>query len=390
MDFLAEAMAIKDEAIILRRDFHHFPEPSKGEVRTNRRIREVLDAASIQHMDPKENITIAVIHCELPGITVGFRCDTDALQLCEDTGLAFRSQVNGMMHACGHDAHIAMGLCTAKILDRYKAELSGTYKVIFQPAEEGERGADDVIATGLVNDVAAFFAIHVWSFYKSGTLHVSPGSICASADMFTVRIHGKGGHGAYPELCIDTVTAGAAIISSLQQIASRLISPLNPVVVTVGSFHAGTRCNIIAQDAVLEGTLRTFDENTRRQVIAHFNRIIEKTSDAFNCGVEIEIRPACDAVVNDERLAAMARYCALQLIPAECVELEEPSMLGDDFAAYATIAPCCYLQVGIGNEAKGTTYAHHHARFDIDEDMLPLGIAWACGFVSMAAAGGQQ
>jgi amidohydrolase len=388
MNFLADALAAGDEAILLRRDFHRFPEPSRGEIRTNRRIREVLDAASIPHCDPKANITIAVIQGAFPGKTVGFRCDTDALQLKEDTGLDFSSQTDGMMHACGHDAHIAMGLCTAKILERRKTELSGRYKIIFQPAEEGERGADEVIATGLISDVDAFFAIHVWSFYPSGTLAVSPGGICASADMFTVRIHGKGGHGAYPHLCVDTVTAGAAIVTALQQIASRLISPLKPVVVTVGSFHAGTRCNIISQDAVLEGTLRAFDQDTRQQVIAHFDRIIRETADAYQCSAEIEIRPACGAVVNDELLAGIARQCALELVPAAMVAAEEPSMLGDDFAAYAAIAPACYAQVGIANTAKGTAYAHHHARFDIDEDMLPIGIAWACGFA--AAAAGRQ
>ena len=381
MNYMPLAKSYEAEMRAFFEDLHQYPEPSHGEVRTNARVREVLGAAGIELLCPADNITIAVIRGAKPGKTVGMRFDTDALQMQELSDLPYKSKKDGLMHGCGHDAHTTVGVYTALMLNEMKQQLPGTYKVIYQPAEEGERGAHEVIATGLVDDCDAFFGLHVWSQYETGTLHATTGGVCASPDMFTVKIHGRGGHGATPHLCADAVAAGAAVVQSLQHIASRFISPMEPVVVTVVSFHAGTRCNIIAEDAVLEGTLRAFDDGVRAALLEYFHRVITDVAHAHNCTAEIEIKEVTGIVVNDAALVALANDAAAQLVPNEKIQPQIKSMLGDDFAEYRRIAPSCYVQVGMYNEEKGCTAAHHHGLFKVDVDVLPLCCAWmtACG-----------
>ena len=231
----------------------------------------------------------------------------------------------------------------------------------------------------------AFFGLHVWSLYPTGTLHATPGGIWAEPDMFKVTIHGKGGHGATPEVCVDAITAGAAVVQSLQTIVSRFISPMDSVVVTVGSFHAGTRCNIIAQDAVLEGTLRAFDDNVHARLIEHFKRIITDVSAAYGCTAEIDINEIAGVVVNDEALCKIANETAAELVPPEKIQPQIPCMLGDDFASYRAIAPSCFVQVGMLAPEKDCCYAHHHGMFKVDEDVLPLCAAWMAANAERAA-----
>ena len=386
MNWLSLAAHYESQMRAFFEDLHQYPEPSHFEVRTNARVREVLGAAGIELLCPADNITIAVIRGALPGKTVGMRFDTDALQMQELCDLPYKSKTDGLMHGCGHDAHTTVGVYTALMLNEMKEQLAGAYKIIFQPAEEGERGAHEVIATGLVSDCDAFFGLHVWSQYEVGTLHATTGGVCASPDMFTVKIHGRGGHGATPHLCADAVAAGAAVVQSLQHIASRFISPMEPVVVTVGSFHAGTRCNIIAEDAVLEGTLRAFDDGVRAALIDAFHRVIADVAHAHGCTAEIEIKEVTGIVVNDESLVKLANAAAAELVAPDKILPQIKSMLGDDFAEYRRIAPSCYVQVGMYNEEKECTAAHHHGLFKVDEDVLPLCCAWMASCAAKAAA----
>lgn len=375
MNYLKEALAEEAYTTEMYRRFHRFPEPSRHEVKTHRMIREALNAENIPFLAPAENITIAVVRGAKPGRVVGIRADTDALQVTEETELPYKSENPGLMHACGHDAHIAIGLTCAKLLSRAAAELCGTVKVIFQPAEEGEFGAQAVLETGLVNDVNAFFGVHVWSPYRSGELRVSERGVAASTDMFTITIHGLGGHGAMPELCVDTVVCASELVCALQTIASRFTSPFDPVVVTVGSLHAGTRCNIIAGEAVLEGTIRTFDPRVYAQVHERFDRLVRDVCDAHGCAYEVDMRPACGVTWNDEKLVRLARANAEKIAPGETGD-DKPSMLGDDFGEYRAVAPVCYMKVGIRNEALQATYAHHNPRFRVDPAALPRAVAW--------------
>ena len=336
MNFLSEAHALEGEMRAFFEDLHRHPEPSHFENRTNQRVREQLRAHQIDMLCPKDNITIAVIRGAKPGKTVGLRFDTDALQMQELCDVPYKSETDGLMHGCGH--------------------------------------------------VDAFFGLHVWSLYPTGTLHATPGGIWAEPDMFKVTIHGKGGHGATPEVCVDAITAGAAVEQSLQTIVSRFISPMDSVVVTVGSFHAGTRCNIIAQDAVLEGTLRAFDDDVHRRLLEHFKRIITDVSAAYGCTAEIEINEVAGVVVNDEALCRIANECAAELVPPDRIQPQHPCMLGDDFASYRAIAPSCFVQVGMLAPEKDCCYAPHHGMFKVDEDVLPLCAAWMAAMASRAAA----
>ena len=376
MDFLSLATAEKEYTSKKYRQFHRIPEKSKCEVLTNEKIREALAEAGIEYLTPKDNITIAVIRGAKPGRVCAIRSDTDALQLTEETDLEFASETQGMMHACGHDAHISIGLTCAKILNSIRDELSGTVKVIFQPAEEGELGAQYVIETGLVNDVNAFFGVHVWSPFKSGEMRISPKGVAASTDMYTVKITGRAGHGAMPEACIDTVVCASALVMNLQMIASRFTSPFAPVVVTVGSVHAGTRCNIIAGEAILEGTIRTFDPDVFKAVHEHFARIVRDTCSTYGCAYEIDMRNACGVTYNDEALTRMALENARKIAPESEVGADIPTTLGDDFGEYRAIAPVCYMKVGINNPEIDAVYAHHHPKFKVDEDALPRAVAW--------------
>lgn len=387
MDFMKDAMALEKDMRELFYDLHQYPEPSHFEVRTNRRVREILCGVSgVELLCPKDNITIAVIRGEKPGRTIGLRFDTDALQMRELTDLPYKSKVDGMMHGCGHDAHTAVGVYTAILLAKKRDELCGVYKVIFQPAEEGEHGAQEVIATGLVSDADAFYGLHVWSPYETGTLHASAGAVMAAPDMFKITLHGRGGHGAAPHSCVDPVAAGAALVQSLQHIVSRFVSPMHGAVVTVGSFHAGTRCNIIAQDAVMEGTLRCFDEEDHRLILDLFERMVHDVAHAHGCTAEIEMNHVCGVTVNDAHLAQIANEAAAQLVEAHKIQPQQPAMLGDDFAEYLTIAPGCYVQVGMNKP--GCSAEHHHGMFRVDEEVLPLCCAWMAHSAALAAQEG--
>ena len=326
MNFLNEAQALEGEMHAFFEDLHRHPEPSHFENRTNQRVREQLRAHQIDMLCPKDNITIAVIRGAKPGKTVGLRFDTDALQMQELCDVPYKSETDGLMHGCGHDAHTTCGVFVARLLKAHADALCGTYKIIFQPAEEGEHGADEVIATGLVSDVDAFYGLHVWSLYPTGTLHATPGGIWAEPDMFKVTIHGKGGHGATPEVCVH------------------------------------------------------------RRLLEHFRRIITDVSAAYGCTAEIEINEVAGVVVNDEALCRIANECAAELVPPDRIQPQHPCMLGDDFASYRAIAPSCFVQVGMLAPEKDCRYAHHHGMFKVDEDVLPLCAAWMAAMAARAAS----
>ncbi|MBO4298348.1 MAG: amidohydrolase [Clostridia bacterium] len=379
-ELLRQAESMKPWLVECYQALHRRPEPPLHETATHRWLRNRLDELGVEYLAPAENITIGLLDSGRPGACVGLRCDTDALLVQEETGLPFASENPGVMHACGHDAHMTAGLGAARLLSAHRDEWRGRVKLIFQPAEEAEGGADLVIATGLVDDVDVFFGLHVWSPYETGTLHVAPVAVSASVDMFSLRVSGRGGHGATPEKCADAVVAGAAVVSALQTVVSRGLSPMQPAVLTIGSFHAGTAGNIIAQEAELRGTLRALDEDTRRRGVALLERTAAAAAQAFGCAATLVNRRVSDVVINDGRAAQIALECARELVPAERIGGQRPMMLGDDFANYSAIAPGCYVQVGIASEEKGTCAAHHNGCFRVDEDVLPVCAAWMAAF----------
>ncbi|MBR4332886.1 MAG: amidohydrolase [Clostridia bacterium] len=378
------ALAMKDETVRLYRRLHQIPEVAYQETETHAFLRETLDRWGVPYAAPDAHITVAQVQGALPGAVVGIRCDTDALPVQEETGAEFASLHPGVMHACGHDAHMAGGLSAIRMLLDRKNDLHGLVKVIFQPAEEGEAGADQVIATGLADDVDVFFAIHVWSPYETGTLHIAPVTVSAAVDMFTITLSGSGGHGATPEKCCDAITAGAALVQSLQTVVSRRVSPMQPAVLTIGSFHAGAVGNIIAERAELSGTIRALDEETRTLIETETESIMRQVAAAYHCGAELKNRRISDVVRNDGRAAELARRCALEMADEKLVQPQRAMMIGDDFANYGRIAPICYAQVGIADREKDTDYPHHSGHFRVDEDVLPLCAAWMASFAFRA------
>lgn len=378
---LKQARLWQEDAVCIYRRLHMYPELAHQETETHAYLRQELERLDIPFLSPSPNITIALVDSGKPGGVVGLRCDTDALPVQEETGLPFASRRPGIMHACGHDAHMTIGLMAARLLMAFRESWEGRVKVIFQPAEEGEAGADEVIATGLVNDVDAFFGLHVWSAYETGTLHVSPIATSAAVNMFTLRIHGLGGHGAAPDKCRDALVAGAAVVSALQTVVSRTLSPMEPAVLTLGSFHAGTAGNIIAGEAEIKGTLRTFNSQTRATACEALERIAHQVAEAYGCTAEIDNRLISDALINDPALTALARECALQLVEEGAVQPQRSVTVGDDFASYCRIAPICYLQAGIADQEKQTDYALHNGKFRMDESMLSLCAAWMAACV---------
>jgi len=373
---LNQAMQMKEQLVEMYRHLHRFPEIAHHEVKTNQYIRAQLEKMGIPYEAPAANITIATIDSGLPGATVGLRCDTDALPVHEETGLEYASENEGVMHACGHDAHIVNGLGAAALLVKNQGEWRGKVKLIFQPAEEGEAGAQDVIQTGLVDDVDVFFGIHVWSPYASGEIHVSPVAVSATVDMFSILIKGRGGHGATPEKCCDALVAASAVVMALQTVVSRRISPMEPALLTIGSIHAGTVGNIIAQEAELKGTFRSLNNEVRQAIYENLVEITNQVAASYGCTAEVHNRRLSDAVINDKRAAAIAAASAAELVGESNVFPQKSMMLGDDFSDYGAIAPYCYGQVGIADAAKKTDYAHHNGHFRMDEDVLPLCTAW--------------
>lgn len=379
-----EAQALEPEASRLYRHLHRFPETANQEIKTSQFIREELTRQGVSFLAPTPTITIAVIEGKGPGATVGLRCDIDALPVQEETGLPFASEIPGAMHACGHDGHAAIGLCTAALLARHKEEWPGRVKIIFQPAEEMGGGAEQVIATGLTEDVDVFFAIHLWSPYATGTLHVSPIVVSAAVDSFRILVQGQGGHGATPEKCRDALLAASQLVVSLQSIVSRRVAPMEPAVVTVGSFHAGNAGNIIAETAELRGTVRSTGKETRSLILNAMEDMALHISAAYGCTATMELLNTHPEVRNDPRAASLARECAESLL-GRAPDAQRTMMLGDDFSCYGEKKPLCYVQVGIADEQKQTTAAHHNSKFKIDEDVLPLSIAWMTLFSLRAA-----
>jgi len=378
-----DAQALAPYLSQVYRHLHRHPELAHQEFETNAYIRRELDACGVDYLAPAENITIAVVDSGLPGATVGVRCDVDALPVEEETGLAYASETPGVMHACGHDAHAAIGLGAARLLKAHMGQWTGKVKIIFQPAEEGEHGANEVMATGLVDDVDVFFGIHVWSPYPTGELHASATPVSAAVDFFTIRVLGRGGHGATPDRCCDALVAAAHLVSELQTAVSRRASPMQPALLTIGSFHAGSKGNIIAGEAELKGTIRSFDPETRRILVDALFSISDCVARAHGCTAIVDNDAQSDPVINDPRAADLARRVGEALYGA--VLPQRGLMLGDDFANYGRIAPYCYAQVGIANAEKDTCHAHHNGHFHVDEDALPPAVAWTTAFAVRAA-----
>jgi amidohydrolase len=357
------------EMVDLRRHFHMNPELSFQEVKTPATIAEYLTSLGIE---VKTGVggrgVVGLIRGGKPGKTVALRADFDALPINDEKDVPYKSQVPGVMHACGHDGHTATLLVAAKVLQEHRAELCGNVVLIHQFAEEvAPGGAKPMIEDGCLDGVDAIFGTHLSSSFPVGEIGYRSGPLMAAADKFTIRIKGKGGHGAAPQETIDPIAVGSVLVTNLQQIVSRRISPIKPAVVTVGSFHAGEAFNVIADTATIQGTVRTYDPDVQATIIEEMERIVRGTCDAARATYEFRYEKGYPAVINHQQETSLLVECAKQIVGADRVVEIEPMMGGEDFAYYLQKVPGTFFFTGARNAEKGANYPHHHPKFDIDE-----------------------
>ncbi|MEW6094095.1 MAG: amidohydrolase [Chloroflexota bacterium] len=385
-DFLSEAQALFDYTRALRRDFHVHPELGFQEFRTAGIVaKELTDLGLEVTTGVGSTGVVALIEGAKPGPVVLVRADMDALPIIEETGAPYASQNPGVMHACGHDGHTAILLTVAKMLLAHRHELSGTVKLTFQPAEEGLGGAERMIEDGLLDNpkVDYALALHLWNEQPLGWIGVSDGPSMAGGEIFKIRVVGKGGHGAAPHFASDPILAAAQVVAALQGIVSRNIPPLQSAVVSVCTIHGGETFNVIPPAVEMTGTIRTFEPEIRARVLERFEKTVWSVAEAMGCQVEIELKLLTPAVINHAPLAVHVQDAARQLFPNTQIETANYVTMGSEDMAYIMEkVPGCFFFVGSANIDKGLTAAHHHPKFDIDEDALPRAAALMAGAVA--------
>jgi amidohydrolase len=359
-------------AVRMRREFHQHPEASMKEFRTQKRVMEELDAMGIEHYAAGGTGVIGLIHGKSPGRTVALRADMDALEIQEENDVPYKSLNQGLMHACGHDGHTAALLTAARILKDLGNTFDGTVKLLFQPGEETGQGALAMIDDHVMEGVDGIFGIHLMNDIEVGKISVDPGPRLASAGMFKIYVTGKGGHGSMPQQSVDAAVVGASILLNLQSIVSREISPLDAAVVSVGVIKSGTRFNIIAGEAYLEGTTRCFSHEINDAFEEQIRRVAENTAQAYRATARVEYQKVVIPTVNDLELSIMASKTVESLFGSDAIFSVPQSTGGEDFSYYSKYAPSMFALVGTQNIKKLECFPHHHSKFDIDEDALAI------------------
>lgn len=378
MDLLKEAQELFDYCQRMRRDFHRHPELGFKEIRTAGIVASELHELGLEvTTGVAETGVVALLEGACLGPVTMLRFDMDALPIVEETGAEYASENQDVMHACGHDGHTAIGLTVARLLHRHRQELPGIVKLVFQPAEEGLGGAEAMIRAGVLENPRPerAYGLHLWNEKPFGWLGITAGPAMAAAETFNVKLVGRGGHGAVPHLAIDPVQAAAQVISALQSIVSRNVSPLQTAVVTVASMKAGEAFNVIPPYTEMKGTIRTFEPEVRRVVLERFNQIVRGVAEAMGCQAEVGLVPLTPPVVNDPAAAARVQAAAAQLLPGCDIDTGDRTMGSEDMAFFLQKVPGCFFFVGSANAERGLNAAHHHPRFDFDEQALPRAAA---------------
>lgn len=376
------AQEIKEELINWRRYIHQHPELSGEETRTAKFVAQKLREFGVDLVIEGFGGTTAVVGI-IQGkhnITAALRADMDALPMLEKSGKPYASKIQGVMHSCGHDAHTAMLLGAAKILSSLKDHLQGNIKLIFQPCEERHDcdGARKLVEAGVLKDpdVSAIFGLHVYPELPAGKVGTKIGHFMASSDVFTIKIKGKGSHASRPHQGVDSVLVSAQVINALHHIVSRKVDPLHPAVLTIGRIKGGYADNIIPDEVEMGGTVRTLSLELRDQIPKWMEHAIWGVTLSYGAAYEFDYRHGTPPVINDEKTTKFALGMMRDLLGKENVmELENPTMGGEDFAEYLMKVPGTFIRLGIRNEKKGITAPLHSPVFDIDEDALPVGAA---------------
>lgn len=373
-----EIQALHTQLVEWRRLLHQKPELSFRERLTAELVSRKLQQWGIPHQTGiAQTGVVAIVSSGKPGPVLAIRADMDALPIQEENDVPYRSQHDGVMHACGHDGHTAIALGTAYYLSQHPERFTGTVKIIFQPAEEGPGGAKPMIEAGVLRnpDVDAIIGLHLWNNLPLGTVGVREGALMAATELFRCVIHGKGGHGAMPHQTVDSILVSAQIVNALQTIVARNVDPLKSAVVTVGALHAGHAHNVIAASAELKGTVRYFDPNLSDLFEQRIEQIVAGICQSHGARYELEYRKLYPPVINDRNMANLVRSVAESVIetPAGVVP-ECQTMGGEDMSFFLQEVPGCYFFLGSANLNKGLAYPHHHPRFDFDETALGTGV----------------
>ncbi|HJS20171.1 MAG TPA: amidohydrolase [Anaerolineales bacterium] len=377
-NFLSQSKELFPYTQSLRRDFHMHPELGYREFRTSGIVAKELEALGIEvRKGVGKTGVVGLLEGAQPGPTLLLRFDMDALPITEESGAEYASQNPGVMHACGHDGHTAIGLTVARMLHAHREELAGTIKFCFQPSEEGTNGEDTggnerMIREGVLDTpkVDMTLGLHLWNEKPLGWVGVTKGPIMAGAEIFTIQVSGRGGHGAIPDRAVDPIVAAAQIVSALQTVVSRNVSPLDTAVVSVTNIHGGTTFNVIPQQVRLEGTIRTFDGGIRQKVVERIEQIAQGTASALGCQAEVSIKRITPALVNDDTVTARVQETAQRVLPVSKIDNEYQTMTAEDMAFMQEKVPGCYFFVGSNDKARHLDYGHHHPKFDFDEEAL--------------------
>lgn len=376
MDILTQARAVSNEAVALRRAIHRRPEQGNAEHETSALIARTLEALGWDVARPMGTSVMATLKGTHPGKTVALRADMDALRIREETDLPCRSEIDGMMHACGHDFHCAGLLGAAMVLARRHEDFRGSVRLLFQPDEEGSGGAARMIAAGCLSGVDAVFGAHVDPDLPAGTVGFKYGKMYAASDVFKVIVRGEGCHGASPEDGIDAIAIGAQVVTALQQIVSRRVAPTDSAVITVGSFHAGAQGNVVADRAEIEGIIRTLGPETRARVKRMFTKTVEGVCAAMGADSEIHIRESYPGVVNDDEMVEFARRAAIRALGEHAVtRIQSPTMATEDFGCFTQAVPGAFYKIGVRNPDIGAVWPIHSPKFVADEAAMPALIA---------------
>ena len=372
-----EIKTIENQVIALRRDFHQHPEIGLQEDRTAKVIADYLKNLGLPiTTGVGKTGVVGILRGKNPGKTLMIRADMYALPIQEENQVPYKSKHEGIMHACGHDAHTAVLLATAKILNNHRHEISGNVKFVFQPGEEGYDGARLMIEDKVMEDpqIDAAIGLHISTATPVGKISVQEGPVMASSDAFSIRVYGEMGHGAHPESGVDAIFISGNVITSLQSLVSREVSALNPVVVHIGMIKGGTAGNIIADRVTMRTVVRTLDVDLRKTIHQRLDRILQGITSAYRGSHRIRYLGGVGPVVNHPAMTDLVRAEAIKTVGIENVLSQRPTMGSDDVARFLEAVPGCYFSLGAANKEKGIQSPIHTPRFDIDESALVFGI----------------
>jgi amidohydrolase len=369
---------LKAETITQRRDFHRHPELGFKEYRTAKIVSDEMNKLDLRvQTGVAKTGVVAMLDGVRPGPVILMRFDMDALPIQEANDVSYASTVPGVMHACGHDGHTAVGIAVAKMLGSLREQMAGRIKFVFQPAEEGLGGAECMVSENVLEDPKpdCALSLHLWNEKPVGWIGLTPGPVMAGAELFEITISGKGGHGAIPHEAVDPILAASHVITALQSVISRNVDPIESAVISVTKIRAGETFNVIPEQVHLCGTIRTFLPEVRRTVLQRVEEITAELSAAMGCAAKIKLQQLTPPVTNDPELTEKIISVTQEEFADVILSTSETTMTSEDMAFLMQTLPGCYMLFGSNNAKKGLDKSHHNPRFDFDEEVLPLAAA---------------